>query len=262
MARTWRQRLGERAVGYLVKSAIDYGTNYYQSMSGVMPSWSSYDWRGGFDPNHPVYGVHRATPRVITPVTLKNKEIKFGNFSYDDVVIAINGNIVAPSIFLIPQGFAEQQRIGRRVHIVGINIRYNFTLFTTAAPTNTTEVVRFMVILDKQANGAAPVITDVLKTDDYQSFNNLANKGRFKVLLDKMYTLNHTSGAYDGGTDRFGDIDRTFTYFKRCYIPVEFDGVDGLIGELKSNNVFYILLTKVGNRAEFNSRTRIRFVDG
>ena len=41
-------------------------------------------------------------------------------------------------------------------------------------------------------------MTDILESDDYQSFNNLANKGRFVTLMDRTYELNSNGAAGDG----------------------------------------------------------------
>ena len=51
-------------------------------------------------------------------------------------------------------------------------------------------LVRIIVYLDRQCNGAAAGVTDLLESASYLSFRNLANQSRFKFLYDKTIPIN------------------------------------------------------------------------
>ena len=59
--------------------------------------------------------------------------------------------------------------------------------------------MRVMLYHDKQANGATAAVLDILESADYQSFNNLVNSGRFRILMDRTYAMNYLTLA-SGGT--------------------------------------------------------------
>ncbi len=191
--------------------------------------------------------------------TAAGGELKFHDVDLDDAVIAIGGSI-ATSLITIAQGVTESQRIGRKCTIRSINCRFEVSLPGATAIANTSDIVRCIIFLDKQANGVTPSITGVLESADYQSFNNLANKGRFRTLMDRTYNLSAKAGSGRGSTDTlaFGEIIIEDTFFKNCNIPIEYDSTTGAITEMRSNNISIILLSKSG-LAGFNSKFRFRF---
>ncbi len=187
----------------------------------------------------------------------KAGELKFHDVDLDDAVIAAGANVTA-SINLIGQGVTESTRVGRKCTIKSINWRFNI-LLPTSATVGRQETVRIILYLDKQANGATAANTDVLESADYQSFNNLSNKSRFRTLMDRQYEL-VTDSAGDGTTNDSGVDVINDTFFKKCNIPIEFDATTGAITEIRSNNIGVILLAKNGT-ATFESKFRLRFSD-
>ncbi len=203
-----------------------------------------YDRTGGF------YGYGRRTP-----------EIKFHDVDIDDASIAQNGTILT-SACLIAQGATESTRIGRKCTIVGINWRYNLKLSSVAgANAQSSEQIRLVMYQDKQCNGAAATVTDILESDFYQSFNNIANKKRFRILMDKNYTLNSVGGGGDGAVNDWPDFYIEDSFYKKCNIPLEFDNTAGAITELKSNNIGVMILSKTGSVSVLDSKCRLRFLD-
>lgn len=189
-------------------------------------------------------------------------EYKFHDVDLDDAVIGAGGNITA-SINLIPQGVAENKRIGRKCTIRSINwswrINLNQVEQTDSPPSGDT--VRVILYLDQQCNGATIAVTDLLETDDYQSFMNLANSGRFIVLLDEFLTLNYPCMT-EGTADQFSvsNVLQMGHFSTRCNIPLEFDFSNGILPEIKSNNLGVMLVGSQGV-ANWNSNFRLRFTD-
>ena len=187
-------------------------------------------------------------------------ELKFHDIDINDAVIAANGTIAEDSCNAIAQGVTEVQRVGRKCVIRSINWRFDITLPASTTSGATSDFVRVIVYLDKQCNGATAGITDILESDDYQSFNNLGNKSRFRTLMDRSYDLIVGAGGGNGTTEDYGEDLVSDTFFKRVNIPIEFDSTTGAITEVRSNNIGVLLLSKSG-LCVFESKMRLRFSD-
>lgn len=165
---------------------------------------------------------------------------------------------------LIPQGTTKNTRIGNKCTVVNINAHGQLTLLTQAASSVVGDKVRWIVFVDKQANGAAPAaISDLLQTmpgatTDLNSFRNMDNVDRFVILKDKTYILNpQTQNAALGS----GVTTRELKMNKKCQIPLEFSSTTGAIGEIRSNNVMSLLISLGNNLTNFAMTTRVKFSD-
>ncbi len=191
-------------------------------------------------------------------------ELKFHDVNLDDAAIDTGGTVTA-TVNIIPQDTTEKTRVGRKCTIKSIGWRYRMNLAeqdAVATPANA-DVVRVIMFLDKQANGATAAVLDLLETADFQSFNNLANKSRFRVLHDAMYDLNYVTLASDNaGVVSQAGLNRSGEFFKKCNIPIEFDdsATTGAIGTIRSNNLGVLLISSAG-QASFDSKIRLRFSD-
>lgn len=187
-------------------------------------------------------------------------ELKFHDIDLDDAVVT-TGAAITDSINKIAQGTQESQRIGRKTTIRSINWRFEAFLPTnqdTAAPGFDT--IRVLMYLDKQCNGATATTAQILESDDYQSFNNLANKSRFRTLMDRTYSFNVPAGSgADATSDWAGNLIND-TFFKKVNIPLEFDSTTGAITEIRSNNIGVLLISR-GGLCGFASKIRLRFSD-
>lgn len=187
-------------------------------------------------------------------------ELKFRDFNTDMPTMASAGTI-RESFCTIAQGTGESNRIGRKCVIKSINWRFKIELpITTGTSAQPSDVVRIILYLDKQTNGAAATVTDILENALYQSFNNLANKSRFRTLMDRTYDMNYTAAAGDGAANDWAATKVSDTFFKKCNIPLEFDGTTGLITELRSNNIG-ILAISDNSICILEGQFRIRFSD-
>ncbi len=198
-------------------------------------------------------------PRPTIRRNFPRLELKFHDVDLDDSLIANTGGITA-SINLIPQGVTEVTRIGRKCTIKQINWRFNLALGTQTSGGNASDIARVIMYVDKQANKATAAITDILESADYQSFNNLANKNRFRTLMDRTYDINALAGGGDGTAEDYGQVLIQDTFFKKVNIPVEFSAGTGAIGEITSYNIGVLLISRAG-LATFNSKIRLRFSD-
>ncbi len=191
-----------------------------------------------------------------------DRERKFHDVDVDDAVIAAGGNIAIGSCNVIAQGVTEVQRVGRQIHIKKIQWRWEIVLPATATAADTCDIVRIVLYWDRQTNGAAAGVTDILDTNDFQSFNNLAHRQRFKILYDKTVTLVAVAGSGIGAdnTRSYGCNLKLGSFFKNVNIPIEFDASTGAITEQVTNNLGVMLVSSAGLCA-FNSKMRLRFTD-
>ncbi len=200
---------------------------------------------------------------VIHPIVVQNgpeMELKFHDLDVDDTAIDTAGTIVAASLNLIAQGTGESERIGRKCTIKSVFIRFEVRLPTQTAGATASDVARIIVYLDKQANGATASVTAILETANYQSFNNLTNRKRFRTLMDRTYDVNALAGGGDGTTEDYGQTIISDTLFKKVNIPLEFSAAAGVITELSSSNIGILTISRTGNAA-FASKVRLRFTD-
>ncbi len=193
----------------------------------------------------------------------RSGELKFHDIDINDSAIAAGVTVAEDSCVTIIQGVTESQRIGRKCTIRSINWRFNISLVSQvdSADPPKGDVVRILLYQDKQTNGAAATSTQILESADFQSFNNLANKSRFRTLMDRTYTIDHTLAQTDGtNTGGYAEVNITDTLFKRVNIPIEYDSTTGAITEVRSNNIGVLTISKNGT-ATFESKMRLRFSD-
>ncbi len=185
----------------------------------------------------------------------KGGELKFFDTLLGSTALATAGVVLSESLNLIPQGVTESTRVGRKCTIKKINMMGFILLNSGTAVTG--ETYRMMLVLDKQCNGAAATVLNVLQTADEKSFNNLATSNRFQVLKNWYGSINKTA---DIGTNINAQI-KTFKFNKSCNLPIEFSATSGAIGTIQSNNIFLIALSSVGTSISISHNTRVRFSD-
>ncbi len=191
-------------------------------------------------------------------------EKKFFDTTRASFTPAIAGTIANLSLNLIPQGVTESDRVGRKCTISKIMIRGELTQNTTSTAADTSSIIRVIVYLDKQTNGATAAVLDILETAVEASFNNLSNSKRFKILSDQRHSLASPSGSGRGTTDTLSYGEMMIPYFwvkKKCNIPIEFSSTTGAIGEVRSNNIGVLVIQSPGAVNNFSYTARVRFTD-
>lgn len=173
------------------------------------------------------------------------------------IASATTGNIILLSGVAV--GTDYNTRIGRKVVIKSVYLRMAAYL-TPAAPANEGDFIRCLLIVDKQANGAAPVISDIFQNSNYIDPLNLNNRDRFKVMYDKMIAFgpsNYAAAAITGGAPQ----PRFKKYFKLCNYETIFGGTGATVGSIQSNALYLVFLSKQGlTYVDYNCR--VRFMDG
>lgn len=188
-------------------------------------------------------------------------EHKFLDTTVAATTAAAAGTILSSSLNVIAQGNGESDRAGRRVTVKSVMMRACARLPSSASGGSTSDVVRVIVYQDKQTNGAAATVTDILESADYRAFNNLANKNRFVILKDKTMELN-VGGGSATGTIVFAEYFKHFNAFKKVNIQIEYDNSvsTGAISSQRSNNIGVLAISRDGT-ATIEYTARIRYTD-
>lgn len=180
-------------------------------------------------------------------------EKKYIDNDYVDQPDPTTGAWIITNLNGLAPGTGPTERIGRKIKMVSIQARIH--AFTAAAVVGSANN-RIVVIYDKQANGAAPVATDIFQDNQANSPMNLNNRERFVVLYDK------TKGISALGT---GPSAVNYNFFKKCNLDVIFNnGSSGDETDIATGAV-YLCTVNDGSYAtdapNFLIYTRIRFTD-
>lgn len=163
----------------------------------------------------------------------------------------------------IAQGTSEKTRVGRQIFVHSLHIQGRVSLPAATNVSNAKDLVRIIVYIDHQANGATAAVTDILESAAYKQFRNLANRKRFSVISDQMLEFEPAPIAADAASSfQTTPTKKWYTlhkYFKKP-VCIEYDGVTGDISEIKSNNFGMLLISANGN-ATHALNARLRFTD-
>lgn len=188
-----------------------------------------------------------------------SSEKKFWDVTKANATPATTGTILNASLNLIPQNTTESGRIGRKVLLKNIYIHGMVILPTTNDENSTSDILRLIFYIDKQANGATATVADILTSTDFRSFRNLSNTERFVILKDKFYDINAMSQA-SVTAQTTGDYAYHIKMYKKLDLPVEFSGTTGAITEIKSNNIGVLAISE-GGVCQVGYMARIRYTD-
>lgn len=176
------------------------------------------------------------------------------SFSFD-----ATGEVPATGqLSLIPQGVTESTRVGRQCQIKSLQLR-GTVLYTPAADTSGASIAYILLVQDRQANGAAAAVTDVMTSSNLAvGMVNLANSERFRII--KRWNIDLTSGA--GVSGAYARDLKTVDFYTKLNVPLEFSSTTGAITELKSNNLFILAGADItDDEITFSGSCRLRFTD-
>lgn len=188
------------------------------------------------------------------------QEVKYFDVSVSVDPVGTSGSIVS-SINLIPEGTDPSERIGRKIVVRSLHCKSRLQLDHTTGDSSSCGIVRIMWFVDKQTNGAAATVLDILNSADWDSFRNMENGSRFQILSDKTHFMNKTSGAGDGATNDWPQYCKNYKFNKRCNIPITFDGATGALTEICCNNIGLLLITEsTASVPSFLGKVRVRYM--
>jgi len=149
-------------------------------------------------------------------------------------------------------GAGTDQRVGRRVTMKSLWVRWNFTMQSTSVGTSP---FRILIVYDKQPNGGTqPAATLVLQTNDINGLKNLGQEKRFTTVMDEYIDCIGTAGPQSQIGQRFIKLNH----------EVEFSGTDATTASVATGALWAYIwqngqITSVGPLSNF--RTRVRYCD-
>lgn len=161
-------------------------------------------------------------------------------FSTSGTVNLING---------VAQGTDYTTRVGRKLTLKSIFVRGRISVGSTP----TAGVWRFMLVYDKQPNGAAFVATDLLDNVNIHGVQNLTNRDRFVIIMDKM-------GYLEAAGRSFIPIKK----YIKCNLEVTFGGTGGTISSIQTGSLFAVSIGHLATGVTAITSTittRVRFLD-
>jgi hypothetical protein len=188
------------------------------------------------------YGKRRTRP--------SSSEVKSADTS--NTLAADTTGAIALLNGIVP-GVGFSQRIGRQVrcHGMEVNVKCQVT-----SGTGVDQTQRVLIVQDRQANGAALTIADVLTAVGTVTFPNLINQARFKILSDTVVDLNATAEAGSIKSFRLRLPVKAVTQFN--------DGNAGTIADIVTNSFYVLAMGSIVAGALAGTATvncRYRFTD-
>lgn len=187
-------------------------------------------------------------------------ELKFFDTALSFSVDATGEIPATGQLALIPQGNAENNRIGRKCTVKSIELGGTATWVPAASATGGGQVVMYLV-QDTQTNGAVASVIDVFESVNLTyALRELANEERFKVLKKITMTFNAAAGV----SGAYAYVTRSWSIKKRLNIPLEFASPPAAdITDLKTNNLFLIAGTNStsDDSVVVQGNCRLRFSD-
>lgn len=160
----------------------------------------------------------------------------------------------------VAQGSDFTNRTGRKSKMVTVQVAGQ--LGPTGGTDNSTGChAKVFVVFDTQPNGALPTMTDILTASTSDSFMNLNNRDRFKVVAQHDVAL----GPFDNtSTTAYSDSAISLvSIYKKIDVETIYDGTTAGIADVQTGS---LLLVTIGNNAAAQGyvarlAVRVRFTD-
>lgn len=194
---------------------------------------------------------------LVSKVSKLEKQLKLqeGEWKYLDTIQTVTAAVTAGTLTLLngcTQGDGPSNREGTQIHIKSIQIRVR-TEFNAADAS--AGPVRFVLVQDKQPNGAAPTVANIYSVTTaaaIDALRNLDNRKRFKILADRTYVMSQN------GTPGFQDD----IYLKKPIVTQYNSGNAGVVSDISSNSLYVLIASDQAVNGPFLAfYARVRFTE-
>ena len=208
-----------------------------------------------------------------------NAEIKWydqtGVSTFNNASSSVPVHAAVGSLNLISQGDQGDNRNGQKIMVRSIDLRGTVEVAKHSGSDFDdlkceTHYFRWILMIDTQANGAFPNLTDVFEEnptggDQFDIYNSLRETGRYKILMDKVLRINELTPGWNTQTNRWHAASR-LQYFQKHVnldLPIQFSDQYGNLASVRNNNICMIILSGANSNTQmtYNYRSRIRFSD-
>lgn len=160
---------------------------------------------------------------------------------------------------LVQTGDTLNDRDGAVIQVKSLQLRGIVTYAPGAAAVAATTAYLY-VVQDRQANGAAAAITDVLtSTNMATAMGNVPNQYRFKILKRIVIPLTSPSGGSTAYNNIVMPVEEYIKFFKP--VEIRYKASTGAVTDLTSNNIFLLAGTDGGSDdlVSYAGTARLRF---
>lgn len=157
----------------------------------------------------------------------------------------------------VATGSDYTDRVGRKIILKSVYVRG----IIKPVDTQTSDVLcRMMLVYDMQSNGAAPAITDILKSSTSTAQLNMNNRDRFKIIMDKVVAL----GARDISSGYTGMVNVVpVKKYKKLRHETIYSGTLSTVASIATGGLY---LVTIGDQTSglgglLSCSVRTRFID-
>lgn len=155
-----------------------------------------------------------------------------------DVSSTLECNTTSASLLLsgIVPGVGVNQRIGRQVLFKKLELTCKNLSYATSS---FDQYHRVLVVRDRQANGIACYLSQVLEDLDVRSFYDISYQYRFQILVDRRIQLQQSANS---GSQVIWNTSVPMNFIEQFTV-----GTSGGIGDIVSNSVWIFVLGTVAS---------------
>ena len=166
-----------------------------------------------------------------------NAEIKWydqtGVSTFNNASSSVPVHAAVGSLNLISQGDQGDNRNGQKIMVRSIDLRGTVEVAKHSGSDFDdlkceTHYFRWILMIDTQANGAFPNLTDVFEENPTGGINSISTipseTGRYKILMDKVLRINELTPGWNTQTNRWHAASR-LQYFQKHVnldLPIQF----------------------------------------
>lgn len=230
------------------------------------------------EPFAPYRSIRRAVPKrrlVAPPRTggFRGQTAPFRRITAERKVIDVNtatyncnttGSVTLLNGVAVGSDYTD--RVGRKIRMKSVYVRgiVGHESIPTSGFSNQ-EICRMLIVYDTQTNGSVPALTDILKEATSLSQLNLNNRDRFKVLVDKQYsvapylTIQADAIAVSGSPTNY-----SVKKYKKLNHEVIFNGTASTVGSIATGALWMVWVGSTSADAgdpHASVSVRVRFED-
>lgn len=198
----------------------------------------------------------------------RNTELKYVEASWSATATATGATVLCNGL---APGTNQISRIGAQIHMTSIMFNFYATnLTSTLTPT----VFRFMLILDRQPNGAAPDLSgdpvsglEVSLLNNAllpltQAFRQYETVHRYKILEDKIVVFNPQMSLQDANpATAVVAITKEMRGYHKLNHYVKYGDDTAGIASINTNSIYAVFFANVTNGVTIVGGSRIYFKD-
>lgn len=185
--------------------------------------------------------VRRGTMRSFSALAPPRYEKKFKDTATSAAMLEFaTAGVVQNSFVTMASGSDNGERIGNRITVTNINahlLAVTGTSNTNPGLDNT--VVRVILGIDKQCNGANTVVADVLQSASPYAFRNMFTLNRFIILKDKLFVMDPKIYMATNS----GQVGRILKFSWKGQLPIMYSDATASIGNIETNNIFLLVIS-------------------